>query len=62
MSVPQVKLQVACKNCGSQILSSIQMDPKSFETATLTDNSYQCPVCGQSATYNKEDHFFDTAK
>jgi transcription initiation factor IIE alpha subunit len=34
------------------------MDRSSFETATLTDNGYQCPACGEMKTYNKEDHFF----
>ena len=56
-----VKLQVACKHCGRQIISPIQMDPKSFESSTLSNNSYQCPSCGKSALYNTEDHFFDTA-
>lgn len=59
MSNINVKLQVACKHCGSQILSPIQMDPKSFESVTLSNNSYQCSACGRSAVYDKADHFFD---
>ncbi|MFQ5523353.1 MAG: hypothetical protein ACE5F5_07210 [Acidimicrobiia bacterium] len=60
MADTNIKLQVAGKHCGSQIVSPIQLDPESFKTATLIDNSYQCPDCGQSARYSTADHFFDT--
>ena len=49
MTDANIKLQVECKHCGAQIISPIQMDPESFKSATLLDNSYQCSACGKSA-------------
>jgi transcription initiation factor IIE alpha subunit len=34
------------------------MDRSSFETATLANNEYKCPACGEAKTYDKEDHLF----
>jgi hypothetical protein len=47
-----------CKNCGTEFRSGIQMDEKSFETATLEANFEQCPSCAQTHTYDKPDYFF----
>lgn len=52
------RLEVNCKSCGVSFPSPISMDRASFETATLTNNEYRCPTCGEMKTYSKDDHFF----
>ncbi len=52
------KMMVKCKKCGNEHPSMIQMDETSYKTSTLSNNSEQCPKCGQMSTYNKEDYFF----
>ena len=52
------KLYVNCEHCGKAFPSPIQMDKTSFATATLTQNSYQCPHCDKTAAYDGPDHFF----
>ena len=53
-------LMVNCKNasCGKPFRSPIQLDRGSLAASTLTNNSYQCPHCGQANVYEKEDHSF----
>jgi transcription elongation factor Elf1 len=51
-------LVVTCKSCGNDFESPIQADPTSFETMTLTNNTYSCPRCGAANAYDKEDHRF----
>jgi hypothetical protein len=48
-----------CKICDEEHPSSIAFgDKASFDTATLENNSLQCPKTGQSALYSKEDMFW----
>ena len=45
-----------CKSCGKLHPSPIAFgDKKSFDTATLTRNSFQCPTTGKMDTYDKRD-------
>ncbi len=57
MSVP---LMVKCKECGKNFSSEFQMIDTSFwHKPVLSQNIMQdCPECGKSASYTKEDHFF----
>ena len=51
---------VKCKACGKDFFSEFQMIDTSFLLKpVLAQNIMQdCPGCGKSATYTKEDHFF----
>jgi len=53
-------LMVKCKNCGGIFSSKIQMsDTSSWHRPILTTKVIQdCPDCGKSASYSKQDHFF----
>jgi endogenous inhibitor of DNA gyrase (YacG/DUF329 family) len=53
------RLQVHCKNCQKTFDSPIQVSEAAFATTQLSNNSYQCPHCGESRTYDKADHFFE---
>lgn len=45
-----------CKACGNLHPSPIAFgDKRSFDTATLKGNSFQCPQTGKMATYDKKD-------
>jgi len=48
-----------CKNCGKDHRSPIDFgDRRSFDTATLSNNHFQCPITRQMATYDKKDMFW----
>jgi len=51
---------VKCKACGKDFSSEFQMIDTSFwHKPVFTQNIMQdCPECGKSDTYTKEDHFF----
>lgn len=45
-----------CKICGEEHPSPIVFnDKKSFQSSTLTGNSFQCPKTGKLESYDKED-------
>jgi len=48
-----------CKICGEEHLSPIAfVDKKSFESAALEGNSFQCSKTKQLAIYDKKDMFW----
>lgn len=48
-----------CKFCGKEHRSPIAFgNRKSFETAELKENSFQCPITQKSGIYNKTDMFW----
>jgi len=48
-----------CKICGGEHLSPIVLrDEESFDNSTLWGDSFQCPVKGESALYDKEDMYW----
>ena len=51
---------VKCNACGKDFFSEFQMTNTSFlHKPILAQNIMQnCPRCEKSATYTKEDHFF----
>jgi hypothetical protein len=51
-------MMLRCKNCGTEFPSGIQMDKRSFESATLAANAEKCPACEQVRGYDKEEYFF----
>jgi predicted RNA-binding Zn-ribbon protein involved in translation (DUF1610 family) len=53
-----MKTYVKCKHCGFEHPSGIQIDQRSFQTVTLSNNQENCPKCGQFSTYNKPDYYF----
>ena len=55
-----MSLLLVCKNrkCGFRHAAELQMDQKSFRTATIENNSEKCPKCGKYFLYNKQDYFF----
>lgn len=47
-----------CKICGANHPSPIELDKKSFESADLRNNTFECPIKRKSANYDKEDMFW----
>lgn len=48
-----------CKICGERHPSPITMlDRPSFDTSSFSNNRFQCPETGQSASYDKKDMFW----
>lgn len=58
MGNENLRLQVACKTCGGQIIASVQMEPAKFAVIKMGRHRYTCPSCHQSAVYSYDDHFF----
>ena len=50
-------LYIRCKTFGLRFASGINVDPKSFETLTLKNNSHRCPN-GHLHSYDKKDYSF----
>lgn len=50
---------LTCKTCGQVFRSGIQMDPKSFETSTLSNNAESCRHCETVHSYDKGDYHFE---
>jgi endogenous inhibitor of DNA gyrase (YacG/DUF329 family) len=47
---------IKCPQTGKTIPTGIAMDKVSFESATLTNNSFgPCPACGRRHTWDKRD-------
>ena len=59
-SVFIMALMIKCKNssCGFERPAAIQIDEISFQTKSLSNNSEECPKCGQVSIYDKPDYFF----
>lgn len=48
-------LLIRCPLTGEPVPTGISMDARSFQTATLSNNSVGCPHCRQVHVWNKED-------
>jgi hypothetical protein len=49
------QIAIRCPNKGEMITTGMTMDRGSFESSTISDNSVQCPACGETHTWSKED-------
>ncbi len=49
------ELKFQCKKCHRIIGTGISMDLESFKTSSLVNNSTNCPNCGSTVKWNKED-------
>jgi hypothetical protein len=52
------ELKVKCKSCYAAFAVPDQMDESSFAAADIRTASLQCPECGISRPYDKDDYFF----
>lgn len=56
------RVEVNFKGGVESLPSLSAIDRSSFKTATLANNEYRCPACGEEKAYDREDPFFrDTA-
>jgi len=55
--MPQVMIN--CPKTGNPISTQMNMDQRSFDTATLSQNSVDCPECRQTHTWDKKDAFLE---
>ncbi len=55
------KLMIRCPKTGLAIPTGIAMDPASFASSGMENNSTSCPACGGVHTWSKENTFWDTA-
>lgn len=50
-------LMITCPTTKKPVHTGFLMDKKSFETATLTNNSVSCSACGKTHTWSKKDAY-----
>jgi hypothetical protein len=53
------RVMIRCPQTQEPIPTGMSMDEQSFESATLSQNSVQCPQCGQMHTWDKEDAWLE---
>ncbi len=46
---------IQCPKTGKEVNTGVDLDSVSFEAAPLTNNKFQCPVCGEFHTWDKKD-------
>lgn len=51
------QIAIRCPKTGQAVPTGVATDEESFKTMTLTDNSFQCPRCGEMHTWSKKDAF-----
>jgi|SRR5205814_9859396 endogenous inhibitor of DNA gyrase (YacG/DUF329 family) len=51
------QVTIRCPRTGKNVPTGVAMDEESFKSATLKDNSVQCPHCGEMHTWQKKDAF-----
>lgn len=49
-------LMVRCHHCGKDFVAGLQVDRGTLEALVFTE-AYECPRCGETSTYVKNDHF-----
>lgn len=54
---------IRCPNTGKPLATGIGMDPGSFASSTLLNNTVgPCPHCGQNHTWSKKDAWLEGAQ
>ena len=53
------RVLIVCPVTGHQVWTRMEMDRQSFDRATISGESFMCPACGQSHTWDKEDAFLE---
>ncbi len=46
---------IECPVTGEVVATGMTIDPEEFETTDLGMNTFQCPACDQTHTWNKRD-------
>ena len=54
-------LMIRCPKTGVAIPTGIAMDPQSFATSGMSNNSSRCPACGETHVWSKENTFWGDA-
>ena len=49
-------LLLTCKSCGKSFSSGMTLDRDSIKSTALSQNTHECPHCGQSNTYDQLDY------
>ena len=58
MRTPQ--LMIRCPKTGRVIPTGIAIDPASFVTSGMENNSTRCPACGEAHLWSKENTFWES--
>ena len=46
---------ITCPNTGQEVPTGFKMDEEGFAAATLTENPFTCPACGQVYDWDMKD-------
>lgn len=53
------QVMIRCPETGKPLSTGLSMDAGSFESSTLENDSVECPHCGKTHTWSKEDAFLE---
>jgi endogenous inhibitor of DNA gyrase (YacG/DUF329 family) len=45
---------IKCPKTGKLVPTGMNMDEASFKSSSMTNNSFNCPACGETHTWNKD--------
>ena len=45
---------IKCPKTGKLVPTGMNMDEASFKTSSMSGNSFICPACGETHTWNKD--------
>jgi hypothetical protein len=49
------QVEIRCPSTGEMVPTGMDMDPATFESVLMTDNSLQCPACGEMHIWGTEE-------
>jgi endogenous inhibitor of DNA gyrase (YacG/DUF329 family) len=54
-------VMIKCPETGKAVSTGFAMDKRTFENATMSNNSVHCPACGKDHTWEKKDAWLEEA-
>lgn len=50
-------VMIVCPVTKKDVATGLNMDEQSFKSSTLSENSFNCPLCNKTHTWDKKDAF-----
>ena len=53
------RIKIKCPSTGKPVDTGMSMDKSTFNTASISGNSFRCPECEKTHTWNKSEAFLE---
>lgn len=54
-------VMIKCPETGKAVFTGIEMDKRTFENATMSNNTIRCSACRKDHTWDKKDAWIEEA-